>query len=64
MPNTFPFSVDRQLVTDMANSAKETISCLKSVGARTANIDQFFEVRVHELMQHRPHNVNTDGSDF
>jgi len=61
MPSTFPYSVDQQLVVDMANSAKETISCLKSVDARTANIDQFFEVRVHELMRHRPHNVNTDG---
>ena len=61
MPSTFPYSVDQQLVVNMANSAKETISCLKFVDARTANIDQFFEVRVHELMRHRPHNINTDG---
>ena len=61
MPSTFPYSVDQQLVVNMANSAKETISCLKSVDARTANIDQFFEVRVHELMHFRSHTVDTDG---
>ena len=58
--STFPHNVSRQLVTDMANSAKETINCLKFVGARTANMDQFFEVRVHELMNYRTHTVNTD----
>ena len=58
--STFPHSVDHQLVTNLANSAKETINCLKSVDARTANIDQFFEVRVHDLMRFRAHTVNTD----
>ena len=56
----FPFSTDHQLVTDMANSAKQTISCLQYLEARTAPIDEQFEKRVHELMRHRSHNVNTD----
>ena len=57
----FPFSTNHQLVTDMANSAKQTISCLKSVEARTAPIDEQFAKRVHELMHFRSHTVDTDG---
>ena len=60
MPSTFPHQVPTQLITDMANSAKETVNCLKSIDARTANIDQYFEVRIHELMHYRSHTVNTD----
>lgn len=58
--STFPHCVDHQLVTNMANSAKETINLLKIAELRTANMDQFFEVRVHDLMHFRPHTVNTD----
>lgn len=57
----FPFVTDHQLVTDMANSAKHTISCLKSVEARTQAIDEQFAKRVHELMHFRSHTVDTDG---
>lgn len=57
----FPFSTNHQLVVDMANSAKQTISCLKYCEARTDLIDQQFALRVHELMNFRPHTVNTDS---
>lgn len=56
----FPFVTDHQLVVDMANSAKETISCLQYIEARTAPIDEQFAKRVHELMHFRTHTVNTD----
>ena len=56
----FPFSTNHQLVTDMANSAKQTISCLKYLEVRTDPIDEQFNKRVHELMRYRAHNVNTD----
>jgi len=57
----FPFSTNHQLIVDMANSAKETISCLESVESRTQAIDEQFAKRVHELMHYRPHTVDTDG---
>ena len=57
----FPFSTSHQLVTDMANSAKSTISCLKYCETRTDSIDEQFAKRVHELMRFRTHTVNTDG---
>lgn len=60
----FPHVTDHQLVTNMANSAKETINCLRYIDARTNAIDEQFAKRVHELMRFRSHTVNTDGADF
>lgn len=57
----FPFSTNHQLITDMANSAKKTVSCLSYLEARTAPIDEQFAKRVHELMRFRSHTVDTDG---
>ena len=58
---SFPHATNQQLVTDMANSVKETISVIRQTGHGRANgLDQFFSARVHELMRHRAHNVNTD----
>lgn len=57
----FPFSTNHQLIVDMANSAKDTIRCLKYCEARTAPIDEQFAKRVHELMNFRTHTVDTDG---
>lgn len=54
----FPYCTESQLIVDMANSAKETVDCLKFCDARTAAIDNLFALRVRELMQHRPHNVD------
>ena len=54
----FPFTTDHQLIVNMANSAKQTLSCLRSVDARTDSIDNLFALRVHELMAHRSHNVD------
>ena len=48
----------------MANSAKQTINCLRYLDARTDAIDEQFAKRVHELMRFRSHTVNTDGADF
>jgi len=61
MPSTFPHQTSRQLVTDMANSVKRTINLLRECdGARVNELDEYFAVRVHELMQYRSHTVNTD----
>ena len=57
----FPFVTDHQLIVNMANSAKETISCLKYIEGRTQAIDEQFAKRVHELMHFRTHTVDTDG---
>ena len=56
----FPYSTNHQLVVDMANSCKKTISCLKLVDARVGDLDDLFSKRVHELMMHRAHNISTD----
>ena len=61
MPNTFPHQTSRQLVTDMANSVKQTINLLREHGnTRVNHLDDYFAVRVHELMNYRSHTVNTD----
>ena len=57
----FPYSTNHQLITDMANSAKETIETIKPYATRTNAIDEQFAKRVHELMYYRPHTVDTDG---
>ena len=57
----FPFSTNEQLIVDMANSAKTTISCLQYCESRTQAIDEQFAKRVHELMHYRTHTVDTDG---
>ena len=54
----FPFTTEPQLITDMANSAKATVRCLKGLDVRCNDIEDLFALRVHELMAHRPHNVN------
>ena len=57
----FPFSTDHQLITNMANSAKETIEAIKPYATRTNDLNDQFAKRVHELMYYRPHTVDTDG---
>lgn len=57
----FPFVTNHQLIVDLANSAKEIISCLKHCGARSNDLDEQFAKRVHELMGFRPHTIDTDG---
>ena len=57
----FPYSTNHQLIVDMANSCKKTIETVKPHSTRTNALDEQFGKRVHELMQHRPHNIDTDG---
>ena len=61
MPTTFPHQVSRQLVTDMANSCKKTINVIRESGyGRVGILDDFYAVRIHDLMNYRSHTVNTD----
>ena len=57
----FPYSTSHQLITNMANSARETIEIQKSVGNRSATMEELHGRRIHELMHFRPHTVDTDG---
>ena len=57
----FPHSTNQQLIVDMANSCKETIQTIKPHVTRTNALDDQFAKRVHELMNFRPHTVDTDG---
>ena len=57
----FPYSTSHQLITNMANSARETIEIQKSVDHRHATMDELHARRIHELMHFRPHTVDTDG---
>jgi len=57
----FPHVTDHQLVTNMANSAKETNTLIQQTSGRRSNeLDELFGRRVHELMRFRTHTVNTD----
>ena len=57
----FPHSTNHQLITDLANSAKQVSEQIKPHVKRTNGIDEQFAKRVHELMNFRPHTVDTDG---
>ena len=57
----FPYSTNHQLIVDMANSAKQVSEQIKPHATRTNAIDEQFAKRVHELMNFRPHTVDTDG---
>ncbi len=57
----FPYSTSHQLITNMANSARETIEIQKSVDHRSATMEELHGRRIHELMHFRPHTVDTDG---
>jgi len=51
---TFPHTAQHQLITDMANSASETIRLCPD--RRTSELRLHHAQRIHELMRHRPHN--------
>ena len=57
----FPHATAHQLVTNFANSAKETNAIIQqTTGRRSNELDELFGRRVHELMRFRTHTVNTD----
>ena len=51
---TFAYCASHQLITDMANSATETIRLCPS--RRCSELHLHHAQRIHELMRHRPHN--------
>ena len=54
-----PHTAQHQLVTNMANSARETMALCPS--QRTGVLQACHASRIHELMYYRSHTVNTDG---
>jgi len=56
---TFPHSTSHQLITNMANSAREVMELTPS--QRTGELEACHACRIHELMRYRAHTVNTDG---
>ena len=56
---TFPHSTGHQLITDMANSSRETMELTRS--QRNGELEAHHAQRIHELMHYRSHTVNTDG---
>ena len=55
----FPFVTNHQLITDMANSAREVMQLTAS--QRNGDLQNCHACRIHELMHYRSHTVNTDG---
>ena len=51
---TMPHTAQHQLIVDMANSARETMSLVTT--HRTGALASHHAQRIHELMRHRPHN--------
>ena len=56
---SFPYVTNHQLITDMANSAREVIALTPE--QRHGDLNACHGQRIHELMRFRSHNVNTDG---
>ena len=56
---TFPYTTNHQLITDLANSARETMGLCPS--QRNGELQACHAQRIHELMRYRAHTVNTDG---
>ena len=61
MTHTFPHATPTELVTSMANSAKEVLSLTADSNTRHDTLRECFNQRIHELMHFRPHTVDTDG---
>ena len=55
----FPYSTSHQIITNMANSAREVMALTPS--QRTGELQACHACRIHELMRYRSHTVNTDG---
>lgn len=56
---TLPYTAQHQLIVDLANSAREVMS-LSSYSHR-GQLSEHHAQRIHELMRHRPHNVQDWG---
>ena len=56
---SMPYTASHQLITDMANSARETMAL--TTGIRGGLLEFCHAQRIHELMRYRSHTVNTDG---
>ena len=55
----FPYTTSHQLITDMANSAREVM--VMTPTQRNGELQACHACRIHELMRYRSHTVNTDG---
>ena len=51
---TFPYSTDHQLITNMANSARQVLAMTSDI--RRGDLAECHQTRIHELMRFRPHN--------
>ena len=54
----FPHATNHQLITDMANSAREVLQLTST--NRNGDLQACHACRIHELMRHRSHTVITD----
>ena len=54
----YPHSTDQQFVTDSAKALAAGLECGRLIGSRHAEMQVLFANRIHQLMEHRPHNIN------
>ena len=55
---SMPYTASHQMITDMAASAAHTMELTSEF--RHGMLEECHAQRVHELMRHRAHNINTD----
>ena len=53
----YPHQQDQQFAVDSSNALACGLKLHSLCGTRQGDIEVLFEARTHQLMQHRPHNV-------
>lgn len=56
---TMPYTAQHQLIVDLANSSREIMGLTPN--RRHGSLAEHHAQRIHELMRHRPHNVQDWG---
>ena len=54
----YPHCTDKQFAVDSAKALASGLELMALVGNRNGDLQELFNNRVHQLMEHRNHNVN------
>jgi hypothetical protein len=54
----YPHSTNQQFAVDSAKAMAAALELQRLVGNRNGDLQELFNNRVHQLMEHRNHNVN------
>ena len=54
----YPHNTDQQFVVTSAKALAAGIELMNLVGNRNGDMIELFNARIHQLMEHRNHNIN------